>query len=179
MITEKYIEDLSLIHHIVHSPSLRRTVDELYDILQQQGSSPQIPIGSVVLVLSLCANVTYLWTALDAPRNLFVHESEAHAQSVSWTKAAFDVLDNCQRNSHISIEALQGVALLGFVMCNFEGINIRVRNLLGRGLTMARELGLHRIDEPHPASSTEMVRLTGVRAEVGRRLWWYMCATDW
>ncbi|KAJ9156579.1 hypothetical protein NKR23_g979 [Pleurostoma richardsiae] len=39
---------------------------------------------------------------------------------------------------------------------------------------MGRELGLHRIDHPHGPPTFDPIQ-----AEVGRRTWWHLAATDW
>ncbi|KAH7160596.1 hypothetical protein EDB81DRAFT_319869 [Dactylonectria macrodidyma] len=173
---KKYLDHITFIHHVVHGPSLRALVDNVYDSLQQD---LHIPVGSVVLFISICADVTYSWTAQDEASELFSNYHEANLQSMFWLKTALDLLDNAQRNGHISMECIQGTLLLSFVLSNIEGISIRARSIISKAVVMARELGMHRIDHPNNSSISPQPHWSGLRAEVGRRVWWYLVATDW
>ncbi|KAM0246993.1 hypothetical protein ACHAQJ_010021 [Trichoderma viride] len=44
---------------------------------------------------------------------------------------------------------------------------------------MATELLLHRIDDPVASSTPMLVRMSESTKEIGRRVWWFMVATDW
>ncbi|CAM1509305.1 Fc.00g030440.m01.CDS01 [Cosmosporella sp. VM-42] len=173
---DKYIADLTHVHHVIHGPSLRTFVHDVYDSLQ---NGTPIPIGYVALLLSVFANVTYSWTAGDYDRKLFLDPAEANAQAIFWVKAGWDALDYCQRCAHSSVESVQAHIILGFVICNFEGLSWRGRTTISKSIVMARELGLHRIDCPHNGPFSQPTRLTGLRAEIGRRVWWYLVGTDW
>ncbi|KAH6990382.1 hypothetical protein BKA56DRAFT_572200 [Ilyonectria sp. MPI-CAGE-AT-0026] len=175
-LVEKYLNHITYIHHVVHSPSTRKLVDEVYDSLQ---NGTQTPLGSVILLISICADVTYSWTPQDEESELFSNAEEANSQSIFWLKAALDLLDNVQRNAHTSIECIQGLLLLSFVICNLEGISIRTRSILSKTIAMAHELGLHRIDHPSNAGVGQSPRWSGLKAEMGRRVWWYLASTDW
>ncbi|KAF4980072.1 hypothetical protein FZEAL_3853 [Fusarium zealandicum] len=176
ILIDKYTSIITYMHHIVHIPSLRNLADEVYDTIEQ---GTQVPLCSAFLILSICANVTYAWTSTDndtAP--LFADFSESNTQSLSWLKAAMDVFDICQRSAHIALESVQGLIVLGFVLFNVEGISIRARGSLFQAITICRELGLHRLDHPHNSNSGQSSRLTGVKAEVARRVWWYLVGMD-
>ncbi|KAF7553384.1 hypothetical protein G7Z17_g3674 [Cylindrodendrum hubeiense] len=177
VLIQKYITDISAIHHVIHSSSLKTMVAEVYDCLK---SGAEVPVGSVVLILSICAMVTYLWTSYDDDKQLFQGFKEANSQTLFWIKAAFDLLEICQRNAQHSLESVQGLTILTILLCNLEGISARGRSTLSRAISMGRELGLHRLDHPHSFTSTEKsAPLTGLRAEVGRRVWWYLAGLDW
>ncbi|KAF7545277.1 hypothetical protein G7046_g9600 [Stylonectria norvegica] len=176
VLVDKYITDMTHMHHIVHDPSLRALVDETYDSLQQ---SPKPVVGRILLLLAICGYVTFAWTARDCTRCLFANDAEAHSQSMFWVKAALDTMGYCQRNVHTSIESIQGHVILSFVVCNLEGLNLRSQALISTAIIMARELGLHRLDYRHNATSGQTSRLSGLEAEVGRRIWWYLVGTDW
>ena len=172
-LVDKYITDLNYLHHITHCPSTRASVDDVYDSLEQQS---QLHVGSVALLLAICSDVTYSWTAQDQWRQVFTDVKEANSQAVFWTKAALDVIDHCQRNAHVSLDCIQGHIILSYVICNLEGISMRARALIARATTLSHEMGLHRIDYPHNLPSEQLV---GLKAEVGRRVWWYLVGTNW
>lgn len=55
-----------------------------------------------------------------------------------------------------------------------EGVSLRYRSLISTGVLLSRELGLHRIDHESNEANANTIQ-----AEVGRRVWWYLIATDW
>ncbi|KAG9189634.1 hypothetical protein G6011_06502 [Alternaria panax] len=69
---------------------------------------------------------------------------------------------------------MQGIIILSYVICNIEGLSLRYRALIPTGLLLGREMGLRRTDhQPNvPTADT-------LEAEIGRRVWWYLTATDW
>ncbi|KAM5382809.1 hypothetical protein ACJZ2D_002200 [Fusarium nematophilum] len=176
LLVDKYAAEITYMHHIVHNPSLRNLVDEVYDILEQ---GAQVPLCSVFLLLSVCANVTYSWTPSDNDATrLFSDFHAANIQSLGWLKSALDVFDVAQRSAVISLESAQGLVILSFVLFNLEGISQRGRTSLFQAITICRELGVHRLDYPHNSTCGQANRLTGVKAEVARRVWWYLVGLD-
>ncbi|UPL02677.1 hypothetical protein LCI18_013611 [Fusarium solani-melongenae] len=174
-LVDKYICDISFIHHVIHGPSVRRLVDQVYDTISQGNPAP---MGAIALLLAIFANATCLWTAQDLSRNLFCGVSEARSQASLWQKAGIDVLDHIQQSPHISLESTQALVILCYSVVNLEGVSIKYRALFSRAITMARELGLHCIDSPRQIFGSRS-GFTKLEAEVGRRIWWYLCSTDW
>lgn len=172
---EKYLNEITYIHHVVHSPSVRVMLDALYDNLNQQ---VDVRPGQVALLLSILASATYSWNIRD-PGNLFPTVGDAESQSASWVKATLDVLEYSRRITSGSLEDIQAMIILSFVVCSLEGMSSRYRTLMNTAITLSRELLLHRID--HPANSAMMALPSpdSVQAEIGRRVWWYLVATDW
>jgi hypothetical protein len=163
-------------HHVVHNPSVYKLVDEVYNTLES-GEEPQL--CQVFLMLALCTNVTYGWTATDNDMTpLFSDFSEANNQSFGWLKAAFDVFDTSQRRAEVGMEMAQGLIILSFVLLNVEGISSRARNCLFHAITICRELGIHRIDHPHQQPSTPITQYSNLKAEIARRVWWHLVITD-
>ncbi|RKL43024.1 hypothetical protein BFJ70_g4721 [Fusarium oxysporum] len=175
-IVDKYLNDISFIHHVIHAPTVRRLVDHVHDAV---GLGHQPPMGPVALLLAIFANATGLWTARDLSRNLFYSVSEAHSQASVWQKAGLDVLDHLQQHSHVSLEATQALVILCYSVVNLGGVSAMFRNLFSRAITMARELGLHCIDSPQRLLGAATPRYTALEAEIGRRVWWYLSSTDW
>jgi hypothetical protein len=171
ILLEKYIQDIDHVHHVVYCPSLLSALDEVYACLNQQG---QVKPGTVILLLSIFASSTHSWVRRDYERGLFTTAAEANSQSPLWIKAAEDVLDIGHRTARVSIEGIQGIVIVSFVLGNLEGISRRCRSLYNMGLLLARKLGLHCLDHP---SNTHLTNW--VQAEIGRRVWWYLAASDW
>lgn len=79
IVLEKYLSDITYTHHVVHSPSVRRTINKIYDSLDQPGD---IRPGQIALLLSILASATYSWTSRDAG-SLFFTPEQANSQSTS------------------------------------------------------------------------------------------------
>lgn len=178
VLVRKYLADTSYTHHVVHGPSLCRLVAGVFEHLQLGFTS--IPKGILILLLAIFAAVTHSWTTYDDRLNMFSDCKEANTQSVFWIKLAFDVLGGVQKKSDISLECIQGLIILNGTIHNIEGISPRASATLSRAIAMSRELGLHRLDyNQHDSTSSFVPVFTGVKAEVGRRVWWHLVATDW
>lgn len=173
IIISKYLSDVNHFHHIVHSPTMISTIEQIYDALDSNGT---LDIGIMSLLLATCAAATYTWSSEDDARLLFGTVEEARAQATWWVKATLDVLDHAQRISHTSLECIQGMVILFYVFCNNEGLSCRARSLNSQALSMARELSMHRIDAPN---NREPPKMGSIRTETYRRTWWFLVATDW
>ncbi|PWY82923.1 hypothetical protein BO70DRAFT_336004 [Aspergillus heteromorphus CBS 117.55] len=171
LLLDKFIANVGYIHHVTHHPSLPSVIDDVY---RQIGSQEPIKPGHLVLLLSIIASTTHVWTSLDDEGSLFESSTQANAQTPLWIKATHDVLNAVQDGPALALETIQGIIILSFIICNLEGVSLRYRSLISTGLLLGREIGLHRID--HESNSAPANTL---QAEVGRRVWWYLIATDW
>ncbi|RKK69950.1 hypothetical protein BFJ69_g12286 [Fusarium oxysporum] len=176
VLVHKYTSVITFMHHVIHTPSLYKLVDEVYDAVEK---GTHVSLCSVFLMLAVCANVTYAWTAVDNNMTpLFSDYTEANNQSFGWLKSTFDVFDASQRRSEIGLESAQGLIIVSFVLLNLEGVSSRARNCFFNSITICRELGLHRLDHPHNPPSVQIPQLSPLKMETARRVWWYLIGTD-
>ncbi|KAH8688752.1 hypothetical protein BGW36DRAFT_434046 [Talaromyces proteolyticus] len=178
LLFEKYVRDITYIHHVIHTPTVRGRLDNIYDDLARE---QPVPHGYVALLLSIFASTTFAWTSLDtdAHPELFDNSEDANAQSYLWIRSCLDLLDRSRRCATRSIEDIQAMIIVFFMLVNLEGITVRYSSLVYQAITMARDLGLHRLDHPNHTSSFGRPKRGSVAEEIGRRLWWYLSATDW
>ena len=168
---QKFLDDIDHIHHIAHSPSLPAILDEIYACLNQQA---QVKPGSMILLLGIFASSTHAWVHRDCVRRLFHRWKDANAQALSWVKAVEDVLDISHRTSFVSIEGIQGISIATCTVLNIEGFSRRCKSLFNMAFMLARELGLHSLDQSLDAKS-----VNSAHTEIGRRVWWFLVAADW
>ncbi|KAI4955842.1 hypothetical protein J4E91_000049 [Alternaria rosae] len=169
-----YITELNYIQHVTHTPSLPAILDEIYRSIESY--EPTDP-SKVALLLSIIAHTTHVWSVpdgLNRERPLFLSSTQARSQTSIWIKATYNVLETLQEGHSLALEAIQGIIILSYVLCNIEGVSLRYRSLISTGLLLCREMGLHRIDHESNADAAQTLK-----AEVGRRVWWYLIATDW
>ncbi|KAK2882507.1 hypothetical protein FQN49_000273 [Arthroderma sp. PD_2] len=173
VILEKFITNVSYIHHVVHHPSLAGVIDELY---RQITCQEPVKLGYVVLLLSIVASVTHVWGLHDDvghEGSLFSSSAQANAQTAVWIEVTYDML-NRRNGPPVTQEALQGIIILSFLLCNLEGVSLRYRSLISTGLLLGREMGLHRTDH-----ESNVIVPNTISVEIGRRVWWYLATTDW
>ncbi|OQE46533.1 hypothetical protein PENCOP_c001G04628 [Penicillium coprophilum] len=139
-------------------------------------TSPQI--GYVSLLLSILASTTSFWTERDMCNAVFSTVEEAVSQSTQWMRLAMDVVDYSRYKHLESIEDIQAMIIIIFVTANIVGITSQARHMVSTAISVGRELSLHRIDHPYN-SNLDVPSPSSARAEICRRVWWYLVATDW
>lgn len=174
ILLDKYIQDIDHVHHFVHTPSLPDLLSRGYACLSVPGSVNQSGGGLIFLFLGIFASATNSWTHPDCDRGLLSSCTEANAQVQLWVKALEDVLDITHRTVGVSMEGIQGISIAAFVVLNMSGYSRRFKALFNMAVLLARDAGLHVLDHPSHADSANLAR-----TEIGRRLWWYLVASDW
>lgn len=127
-----------------------------------------------MLLMGIFASSTHAWVQCDDARGLFPTWKEANAQALLWVKAVEDVLDIFHRTSSVPIEGIQGISITVFTVLNMEGFSLRCKSLFNMAFMLARELGLHFLDQPSNKKLT-----SSAQTEIGRRVWWFLVAADW
>ncbi|KAF2109037.1 hypothetical protein BDV96DRAFT_605125 [Lophiotrema nucula] len=151
--------------------SLPSMLDEVYsDIAQQR----QVQPGYAILLLAIFAGAAHSWIRPETSQGVLSTLADALQLSAIWIKATEDVMDVAYRSANVSIEAVQGLVMLFYLVAHMEGVTPRCRSLFSAAIQVSRDLGLHRIDHPSNADNAN-----SIGAEMGRRVWWYVCATDW
>lgn len=175
IIVEKYISELTPLHHVVHIPSLRSMIDDLYHGLKE---SKPIKVGPVSLLLAILATTTTFWTERDMHHAIFLSTEQANSQSTQWMQLATEVLEYSRYKHLESIEDVQAMVILIFVTTNLVGIASQARHMVSTAISVARELAMHRVDHPNN-NGLNLPPPASARAEIYRRVWWYLVATDW
>ncbi|KAF2450144.1 hypothetical protein P171DRAFT_402372 [Karstenula rhodostoma CBS 690.94] len=172
ILLEKFSRDVEHVYHIVLTQTLPLVLERTYLALSQQ---IQVKSGDMILVLSIFAAAMHSWNDEDCrTRGLFTTCAEPHRRSALWVKATEDLLDIAHRTTQISLEGIQGIVVITFVAASYKGFSRRCWLLMNNALALAREIGLHCIDHPSNADSANTAE-----AEVKRRVWWYLVASDW
>lgn len=135
--------------------------------------------GPLVLLLSIIATVTHHWTHHESdPKALFESSAEAKQQTTSWVKATLDVIDYSARVASNSLEHVQALIHICYILFHLEGFSTQLRSVFGTTVTFARNLGLHVIDLPQ-STNHKKPRSSVLATELGRRVWWSVVTLDW
>lgn len=169
LLIERYFDDLSPIHHVIHVPSVRQLVDDLY---RQSASGDQtisnVSPEKVALVLAMLTSAIH---SQDLPT--------ANSQAIIFTTSTLSALAYCKSIGPGTLEEIQAMIILAFVVSHLEGLSRRYWSLFAEATMMSRALGLHLIDDEHRKLLKAHPASNSIRTEIGRRVWWYLVATDW
>jgi hypothetical protein len=174
-IVHKYLTDITFLHHVVHGPSVWSLVDELYENLATK--SP-VKLGQVSLLLAILAGTAFFWTERDMHRAVFPSVVKANDLSKRWMAASFEILEYSHFTCSESLEDVQALIIVAFLVANIVGLTSQARYLFSTAISVAWQLSLHLIDHKYNAELS-IAHPNTVRAEIGRRVWWYLVATDW
>lgn len=172
VLLDKFVRDIEDLHHVVLPRNLPVLLQNVYSSLASQGS---IKSGEMLLILSIFASAMHSWTDKDCQSfGLFTNRADPQKRAARWVKATEDLLDIALRTTRISIEGIQAIVIITFVVASYKGFSRRCWFLFNTALCLARELGLHCID--HPSNSAHA---NTAESEIGRRVWWYLVSSDW
>lgn len=174
-IIDMYLDEITHLHHVVHIPSVRTLVDDLYRSLNVKST---VHLGQVSLLMAMLACTAFFWTERDMDKPVFSSVAEADAQSKTWMKIALEILEYSRLTNSESLEDVQTMIIIAFLVCNIVGITSLVQHLCATATSTAWQLSLNRIDHPNN-TQLDLPRPDSVRAEMCRRVWWYLVATDW
>lgn len=175
--TQKYFLEITYFHHIIHFPTLEAKIRNLYDDIE---AGKPIEKGVALLLICILSNVCITWTPYEDAHCSFFDAATASRQAVSWIKAGMDLTDHCQRLATPTMEFVQAITILFFVIFLMEGISGRVGEMLSRAIYTARNLGFHTIDKAGNGWTVSRVKdMTPSEKEIARRIMWYLAATDW
>ena len=89
LLFENYAQHVNYIYQILHLPTVRILLDELYLRLAR---GYEVRPGHAALLLSIFANSAYFWTPSSYNSHLFLDVQEATHGALLWIKAAVDVI---------------------------------------------------------------------------------------
>lgn len=176
-LVEDYINDPSHLLHIIHAPSTRALVSDVYTRLSH---GQQVRNGEVALMLSIAASSAFLWDGrMDVKYTFDSHEDAAY-RSRMWRKAAWDLQDQSIRATSGSLQDVHARMVLAELIYNMEGCSPRFRCLQSAALAVAREISLHLIDASDRRHCELLDAMEDVTLrEIKRRTWWHLASTDW
>ncbi|KAG5993693.1 hypothetical protein E4U52_001758 [Claviceps spartinae] len=174
IIVNNFTSDWTVVSPVVHIPTLLLCIQTIYSDIQNQ---KPVSLADLLLYFGMIASVTHSSSLGDDMSMLFDSHKEAVAQCPTWIDAAFAMSDEFKRRGLASLVCLQAQTILLKVSCYMEGSSVRNRNLSSTSITMARELGIHRIDLPGEKRSSAFK--SEIEVEIARRVWWDNATLDW
>lgn len=168
--------DLAFLNPAIRTTSLPAIVHGIYTALVEEGS---VDLGQLLLFMAIVAYTSYNCSSGSRICTIFGSHMDANLHSLHWSTAAVELVDELKKGCQFSIESLQGQTVLYKLLVFRDGSNLQNHGLLLTSISMARTMGLHRIDLTSDIVRNGLGIKTQVDLEIARRLWWDLVATDW
>lgn len=176
MLLDYYVKHVDELQHVLFVPHLRIFMDKLYANLHQRVS---IAYGQVALLLTVFASAAAMFSHFSCDRvPQFPPSNAAHA-SLVWANSALEVMEFSRRTAAGGLEEIQAAIVMAFLLYHVEGFSARSRRLFAGAISTARDMGMHKLDATPSHSSNSPKVADPVDAEIQRRVWWHVVATDW
>ncbi|KAI1747076.1 fungal-specific transcription factor domain-containing protein [Xylaria castorea] len=161
---------------ILYLPIVRSLMKSVYTRINQDGS---VLPGQVALLLALFALSAFFYQPTSTAEVLAIGNDTTYL-SKFWSRGALDVLEHSRRNTSGTLEDVQALILMSYVTYHLDGFSARYRHLLAIAVSMAQDLGLHRLDSNDcaPKNDSSSLRVL-IDHEVKRRVYWHLIASDW
>ncbi|PLN77659.1 hypothetical protein BDW42DRAFT_202522 [Aspergillus taichungensis] len=169
-----FLDNVLYLHPVFQPHSLQHMIDAVYG---HPSTPAQSKVADIALLLSILASASHLWRPQRSKCLVFLSAKEAASMSLIWSNAALDILEYSKRTTAASIEDLQATIVISYVIYNSQGFSPMFRTLHSNMIVMARDLSLHKTDSPRTGETS--LSPCQLDAEVKRRLWWHIAATDW
>ncbi|KAI0974089.1 fungal-specific transcription factor domain-containing protein [Xylaria arbuscula] len=161
---------------ILSLPVVRSLMKSFYSQINQ--NKPVAP-GQAALLLALFALSVFFYQPAGSAEVLEIENDRTNLAKY-WSRGSLDVLEHSRRNTSGTLEDVQALILMTYVTYHLDGFSTRYRQLSAMAVSMARDLGLHRVDSEdctlnrHPSSLRALID-----HEVKRRVYWHLVASDW
>jgi hypothetical protein len=157
---------------VLHNPTVRTFIRTNYLRIHQ---NEVVPPGQAALLLSIFSLSAFFYP-VTTNSEVATTSLEATHLSKIWATAALDMLNNSQRHTSGNLEDVQAYIIMSFVTYHLDGFSARNRYVAAMAASVAKDLGLHRLD----ANSPDPLDLHAVISDrVKRRVFWHIVSTDW
>jgi hypothetical protein len=172
---DHYTKHIDPIQHVIYIPTVRRILDDVYSKVDRR--QHVIP-GHAALLLAIFASAAALLSRNTIDETQPFSPKDAHAASLYWINAVFELLDFSSRMAAASLEDCQAMIITAFLLFHTQGFSARARTLFASAVTVTREMSLHRLDEPK-MRPTSLTVTESAEMEIKRRVFWHVVASDW
>lgn len=170
-----FIDNAYHLLHILQMDATRLLINSFYAQLEQDRTAPVNP-AHAALILGIAATTAFFWDVRVPCRHTFESDKAAQQASLTWRRAALNLLGVVQQSGAASLEAAQAYAIIAYLYYNVEGQSVQFRFLHASSVAACREIFLHLVDS---SGNTDSAVDDAATKEVKRRLWWHVAATDW
>nr|OQO19132.1 hypothetical protein B0A51_12987 [Rachicladosporium sp. CCFEE 5018] len=164
-----YLEHVYPLQHLLYEPDVRGAIKELYTALS---AFAPFNYSDCALLLSTLASLA------SYDPDLLGNSFGGGPLAYYWLRCSRDLLDYCTRSGSSDLQMVQTNIIAMFLIYHLEGISPASRHLHAAAIVAAKNMGLHVMDGMH-SRVKEVTQRQIIDAEVRRRVWWHLTATDW
>ena len=172
-----YFDYVGIFQHIIYEPHSRKLIEDVYYQLAHVSTKTAPP--GLALILSVIGIATTLQPLKGNLEDTLPTLKERLRVSAAYVRSSMDCLEQYRRRMNHSLEGVQAILVLQFLINHIEAFSARYRTLLAEAITMSHSVGLHRIDATAAKGSVPRDTTDARTQEIMRRAWWYLTATDW
>ncbi|KAF2474824.1 uncharacterized protein BDR25DRAFT_332154 [Lindgomyces ingoldianus] len=172
-----YLNYIGQFQHIIYEPHFRTLIEEVYYQVAHV-STTTAPRG-LALILGIIAIATILEPLQGNLDAVIPVLKERLSICAIYIRSSMDCLEQHRRRMNHSLENVQAMLILQFLINHIEAFSPRYRALLTEAIAVSHSLGLHLIDLTIAKGSLSQDGTDPVTQEMKRRVWWYLAATDW
>ncbi len=164
----------------IYEPHARILIEEAYN--QVTSSSQKIAPRGCALILALLAAGSLLEPLQGSLDEILPVIKQRLGRCTVYIRASMDCLEQQRRRLSHTIEDVQALLVLQFLIHHIEARSLRYRSLMAEAITIAQSLRIHLLDSRSSRDNLSLQHSNpenSMRREIKRRIWWYLAATDW
>ncbi|KAL2862431.1 Zn(II)2Cys6 transcription factor [Aspergillus lucknowensis] len=159
---------------VLHIPSTRNLLEQTYlNVLDDTAPDPT----TLLLLFSIFAGSALVFSP-QLLQQLAATPDQADAAFKSYMQISQSVMEDSQQVPP-STTALAAMTILTHLVSNENGCPVEAHLIRMRCYWMARSMQIHCLDAPQNRKRRQLEGCNMIEAEVQRRIWWNMVATDW
>lgn len=172
-----YFEYIGLFQNIIYEPYACNLIEEVYrQVVHVSATTAPRGLALILSVIALAVILQPLQGNLDVALPVLKERLRICAVYI---RSSMDCLEQHRRRMDHTLEDVQAMIILQFLIAHIEAFSPRSRALLTEAVTVSHNLALHLVDWPTTKGILSQDMTDPVTQEMKRRIWWYLTATDW
>ncbi|KAF4631567.1 hypothetical protein G7Y89_g6564 [Cudoniella acicularis] len=172
-----YFDYIGQFQHIIYEPHFCNLIEEVYyQVVHVSTTTAPRGLALILGVIAIAIILEPLHGNLDAVIPILKERLRICAVYI---RSSMDCLEQHRRRMNHTLENVQAMLILQFLINHIEAFSPRYRALLAEAIAVSHSLGLHLIDSTTTKGSLSQDGTDPVTQEMKRRVWWYLAATDW
>jgi len=167
LLFQHYVQTADSLHREIHIPSTQELLETTY---AQLVASLPVSTETLVLFCSIFASSSF-YVCHKHSHQVRRELKDARELHPVWKRIALESVMGHDAAASLTLTSLQSISIMMYLTWDSEGQSTTFHTLRNLAHTKAIQMKLHRLDED---MATDVVQ-----AELKRRLWWHLAATDW
>ncbi|CAO2658204.1 Nn.00g059270.m01.CDS01 [Neocucurbitaria sp. VM-36] len=172
-----YNDYIGQFQHIIYEPHFRSLTEEVY--YQVTNVSTTTAPRGLALILSIIAIASILEPLQGSLDTVIPILKDRLKICAVYIRSSMDCLEQHRRRMDHTLENVQAMLILQFLINLIESCSPRYRALSSEAIVVSHSIGLHIIDSKVAKGHMTQNGTDSITQEMKRRVWWYLTAMDW